>query len=318
MNHLNQVDQQFVPINAVDNIINDIHTINSNIRQINQSDSLHVIVPSLLEETRRSAHIRSQSLPRSASGPRDVLLNNQRDIAMRLSAMHTKINRYISKSPERSTSPVRYSSVTSESILRTPPRNVETVKSSSFVRPHVITQSPVMPEYKTAQSIEITSPLKADLKKSVTWGNVTDLAVSGIINQVKRAESPLRSPLKSSLANGGSSPTRPLSILRQKSLTDSSPVGRGSVGTTGLTSGRSPVKATANPGNSSFTSFTLTSSAGTNALSTNALFDKIKLDNIIAGIKAREAIVQGTRGYSSISEPRKPVIAQGFKETPRF
>lgn len=309
MNHLNQADQQFVPISAVDNIINDIHTINHNIRQINHSDSLHVIVPSLLAETKRSAHIRSQSLPRTSAGPRDVLLNNQRDIAMRLSALHTKVNRYISKSPERSASPVRYTSVTSESILRTPPRNVETVKSS--VRPHVITQSPIMPEYKTAQSIEITSPLKSELKKSVTWGNVTDLAVSGVINQAKRAESPLRSPLKSSLAN---SPTRPLSILRQKSLTESSPVGRGSVGNLGLTSGRSPVKATAALGGSNFTSFVLNSSAG----STSALYDKIKLDNIIAGIKAREAIVQGTRGYGSVSEPRKPVIAQGFGETPRF
>jgi len=73
------------------------------------------------------------------------------------------------------------------------------------------------------------------------------------------------------------------------------------------------VKAT---GGSNFTSFVLTSSMG----STDALYDKIKLDNIIAGIKAREALVHGTKGYGSVAEPRKPILAQGLNphETPRF
>ena len=319
MNHLSQKDQQFVPISTVDNIINDIHHINDNIRKFNPENPSNIRVPPRLAE--------SQTLKRSqsASGTqnRNSTIRDQQEIALRLSQLHSKVDRFISNSRENS--PVRTlnrnlsmnkfsspSKVTfADELIQ---RDVETEKRSNNI-----------PMYKTATSFEITSPLKVEeVKRSGDWTSLGRPAESATIQLKTYLKNSSRfdgSPTKNSYLSN--SPSR--GILKQRSSfdRDASPLSNSVL--SGSSPTRSPLK---NSGNS-FTSFVLSSTMG----STQTLYNKDKLNQIISGIKARQAVeshgynsspgVNSNKMYASYLEAtRKPVSAKpgliDNKETPRF
>jgi len=326
MNHLSQSDQQFVPISTVDNIIEDIHKINSELRLLNPENPSTIRVPPRLADSQSLK--RSQSV--SGAQNREPVRKNsdQNEVALRLSQLHSKVDRFISKSRENS--PVRTMNRNS-SLNRLSTQGSRVTFADELVQKADEETEKKM--YKTATSIDISSPVRGGEteKRGGDWsslGRPVESATIKLNTFLKNSTKLDGSPVRNSYLNG--SPSRGI-LKQQRSYLDrdSSPLSKSAL--SGSSPSTSPLK---NSGNN-FTSFVLSSTMG----STQTLYNKEKLNQIISGIKQRQALegygygnssmltdsragLSPNKSYASyIDATRKPVSAKpGLidKETPRF